>query len=312
MMQVEKRAVEGPISRPMAATAGRPLRAAVVLNPKAGTGVQGFSKLLQRHLSPDAVQYELILTKAAGDAERIARDAAAAGYDMVVAVGGDGTVNEVGRGLLHSKATSMAIVPTGSGNGVARHLGIPISIAGALKRLNNPALKMMDVGRINGHPFFCTAGLGFDAHVSKCFTGSKRRGLVTYARLALREYQAFKAKPISLILNGVSTDAKCYVLAFANAAQYGNNAYIAPLADVADGLLDVCLIQDLPIRRVLRVAYGLAVGDLPKSRAALYTKASEIVVTSDEPIGFHVDGDYMGECERFEVSLSPLAISVCV
>lgn len=310
-MQFEPSAVEGssPIIRP---PTGRQLRAAVVLNPKAGTGVRGFSKLLRRHLSPDAVQYELILTQGPGDAERIAREAAAEGYDMVVAVGGDGTVNEVGRGLLRSRATSMAIVPTGSGNGVARHLGIPISIAGALRRLNNPALKMMDVGRINGHPFFCTAGLGFDAHVSKCFTGSKQRGLLTYARLALQEYRAFKAKPISLGLNGVSTAAQCYVLAFANAAQYGNNVYIAPLADVADGLLDVCLIQDLPIRRALRVAYGLAVGDLPKSRAAVYHKASEIVVTSDEPIGFHVDGDYMGECDRFDVSLSPLAISVCV
>ncbi|MDP3750100.1 MAG: YegS/Rv2252/BmrU family lipid kinase [Phenylobacterium sp.] len=310
-MQFERSALEGssPISRP---TIGRQLRAAVVLNPKAGTGVHGFSKLLRSHLSPDAVRYELILTQGPGDAERIAREAAAEGYDMVVAVGGDGTVNEVGRGLLRSKSTSMAIVPTGSGNGVARHLGIPINIAGALRRLNNPSLKMMDVGRINGHPFFCTAGLGFDAHVSKCFTGSKQRGLLTYARLALREYQAFKAKPISLRLNGVSTAAHCYVLAFANAAQYGNNVYIAPFADVADGLLDVCLIQDMPIRRALRVAYGLAVGDLPKSRAAIYHKASEIVVTSGAPIGFHVDGDYMGECDRFEVSLSPLAISVCV
>ena len=300
---------EAVVREPLAQS--RPLRVLFVRNPQAGRGLRGFGRRLTRHLSPAAVRYDVAFTKGAGDAEQLAREAAGQGYDVVVAVGGDGTVNEVGRGLLGGEA-ALAIIPTGSGNGFARHLGVPLSVSGALRRLNRPTFRKIDVGRINGHPFFCTAGLGFDAHVSKCFAHSRRRGLLTYIRLALREYQTFRATPIELQLNDHSARSNCYVLAFANAAQYGNNAYIAPLADVADGLLDVCLIEDMPIRRAIRVAFGLAFGDLPKSLAATYSKAREIKVRLGEPIGFHADGDYLGESDRFEVHVSPAAISVCV
>ncbi|MBX3483752.1 diacylglycerol kinase family protein [Phenylobacterium sp.] len=290
----------------------RPLRVRFIRNPRAGRGLRGFTRLLKRHLSPDAVDYEVAWTRGRGDAETLAREAAAQGYDVVVAIGGDGTVNEVGRGLLGAEATSLAIIPTGSGNGFARHLRIPLSVPGALRRLNRPTYRHIDVGRINGHPFFCTAGLGFDAHVSKCFAESTRRGLVTYVRLALQEYGAYRPRPVRLTIDGAVSDAQCYVLAFANAAQYGNNAMIAPLADISDGLLDLCLIEEMPVRRALRVAAGLAFGDLPKSRAAIYHKSQEITVTTPEPLGFHVDGDYMGEAQRFDVTVTPLAISVCV
>jgi YegS/Rv2252/BmrU family lipid kinase len=287
-------------------------KALFIVNPTAGAGARAFEGQLKRHLSPAALQYEVAFTATSGDGERIAAQARDGGYDIVVAVGGDGTVNEVARSLLHDERTALAIVPTGSGNGVARHLGIPLGLSAALKMLNRPSVTRMDVGRINGHPFFCTAGLGFDAHVSKRFAGSKWRGLLTYARIALQEYKGFKSKPIRLHLGDRSIDHNCYVLAFANAAQYGNNAFIAPLADVADGLLDLCLIDEMPIRRALRVAYGLTVGDLPQSRAATYYKASQIRVRAEEPIGFHVDGDYMGEANTFDVSISPLALRVCV
>lgn len=287
-------------------------KAVFVVNPKAGDGPGKFVRLLERRLPPAALRYDVAMTAAAGDGERIAANAAAAGYDIVVAVGGDGTVNEVARGLLRDPRAALAIIPTGSGNGAARHLGIPLGVSGALKVLNRPTATRIDVGLINGHPFLCTAGLGFDAHVSKHFARSKTRGMATYARIALQEYSGFRSKPIRLHLDGQGIDHDCYVLAFANAAQYGNNVFIAPLADVADGLLDLCLIEDMPIRRALRVAYGLAAGDLPKSRAAIYYKASQTVVTAQEPIGFHVDGDYMGESDRFEVSVSPLALRVCV
>lgn len=290
----------------------RPLRVRFIRNPNAGRGLRGFARQVKRHLSPDAVDYDVAWTRGRGDAEVLTREAVAQGYDVVVAIGGDGTVNEVGRGLLGAEATSLAIIPTGSGNGFARHLRIPLSVPEALRRLNRPTYRRIDVGRINGHPFFCTAGLGFDAHVSKCFADSTRRGLVTYVRLALQEYGTYKPQPVRLTTNGVASDSQCYVLAFANAAQYGNNAMIAPLADICDGLLDLCLIEEMPMRRALRVAAGLAFGDLPKSRAAIYHKSREITVTTPEPLGFHVDGDYMGEAQRFDVTVTPLAISVCV
>lgn len=290
----------------------KPLRVRFIRNPRAGRGMRGFSRRLSRYLQPANVSYDVAWTNGPGHAEQLARAAAAEGFDIVVAVGGDGTVNEVGRGLIHAERTSLAIIPTGSGNGFARHLNIPLAVPEALKRLNNPTYRRIDVGRINDHPFFCTAGLGFDAHVSKRFADSTQRGLVTYIRLALQEYATFRPRPIELDLNGSKSADQCYVLAFANAAQYGNNAFIAPLADISDGFLDVCLIDDMPLRRAIRVAIGLAFGNLPQSRAATYYKSDEIRITTGEPIDFHADGDYLGQAREFEVGILPLALSVAV
>jgi diacylglycerol kinase family enzyme len=130
--------------------------------------------------------------------------------------------------------------------------------------------------------------------------------------VALREYGRYRAKPIEIELNAQHIRTDCYILAFGNAAQYGNNAYIAPLADIRDGLLDVCLIDSLPLSRALRVAYGLAAGDLPTSGAATYHTAQTVRVSSEQPLGFHLDGDFAGEATDIAVSLEPLALPVVV
>ena len=230
---------------------------------------------------------------------------------MVAAVGGDGTVNEVGRGLLGTE-TALGIVPLGSGNGLARHLGVPLGLADALRRLAAPTFSRMDVGVINGHPFFCTAGLGFDAHVSQQFALAGSRGLSTYLRVTLREYRSYRPVKVHASLNGQEVSTDCYVLAFANASQYGNNAYIAPHADLRDGLLDVCLIDALPVVRAFRVSLAMALGNLPESSAADYFRVPQGRVVAEAPIGFHVDGDYMGHATEFEVNLRPLALAVAV
>ncbi|HEX8350773.1 MAG TPA: YegS/Rv2252/BmrU family lipid kinase [Hymenobacter sp.] len=288
------------------------LRICFILNPNSGTNRrQDVPALLAQHLDPGKVDHEIYRTEYAGHAEELARRAAAAGFRVVVAVGGDGTVNEVGRGLLGTEA-AMGILPRGSGNGLARHLGVPLNIAAAIRRLNAPDFQRMDVGTINNHPFFCTAGLGFDAHVSKCFAAAGTRGLLTYMRVALREYRQFRPTPIRARFGEKNLETDCYVLAFANAAQYGNNAYIAPLADIRDGLLDLCLIDALPFWRAVRVALGLALGDLPSSGAATFHTARQIHVQTTAPLGFHVDGDYVGEESAFEITLAPLALEVAI
>jgi diacylglycerol kinase (ATP) len=227
----------------------------------------------------------------------------------VVAVGGDGTVNEVGRGLLGTN-TALGIVPRGSGNGLARHLRIPLALPAAVQRVCRPGFQRIDVGHINGHAFFCTAGLGFDAHVSKCFAVAGTRGLSTYVKVALREYRTYRPTPVEVHFNNQTLQTDCYVLAFANAAQYGNNAYIAPLADIRDGLLDLCLIDSLPVLRAARVGLALALGNLPASGAAVFHTSRHIRVHTAAPLGFHVDGDYVGDALDFEVALTPLALEV--
>jgi YegS/Rv2252/BmrU family lipid kinase len=287
-------------------------RVCFILNPTSGTNRrQDVPALIERYLDHALVDHALRMTAYAGHAEELARTAAAEGFRTVVAVGGDGTVNEVGRGLLGTSA-ALGILPRGSGNGLARHLEVPLALPAAIRRLSQPEYQRMDVGRINGRFFFCTAGLGFDAHVSKCFAVAGTRGLATYVKVAVSEYRRYEPQPITVTLNNRTLTTDCYMLAFANAGQYGNNAYIAPRADIRDGLLDVCLIDALPLRRAVRVGIGLALGDLPQSGAAVYHTSRHVLVEAETPIGFHVDGDYAGEDTSFEIELLPLALEVAV
>jgi diacylglycerol kinase (ATP) len=283
-----------------------------ILNPIAGPSRRlDMPALIARYFGAVEPDYVIRLTEFAGHAVELARTAATEGFRIVVAIGGDGTVNEVGRGLLGTTA-AMGIVPQGSGNGLARHLKVPLGLPEALRRLTAPSFSHMDVGVINGHPFFCTAGLGFDAHVSQQFAQAGSRGLSTSLRVTMREYRRYQPVAIQANLNGRVNETNCYVLAFANASQYGNNAYIAPLADLRDGLLDVCLIDSLPLIRAARVSLAMALGTLPQSNAAEYFRVSQAKVTAQQPIGFHVDGDYLGHATEFAVELMPLALEVAI
>ncbi|GAC1368268.1 MAG: diacylglycerol kinase family lipid kinase [Hymenobacter sp.] len=283
-----------------------------IINPQAGPSRRlDLPALIARHFGAREADYEISPTAYAGHAVELARAAATEGFEVVVAVGGDGTINEVGRGLLGT-AAALGMVPLGSGNGLARHLKVPLALPAALRRLAAPTFSRMDVGMLNGHAFFCTAGLGFDAHVSQHFAQAGSRGLSTYLRVTLREYRRYRPVAVRADLNGQVLETDCYVLAFANASQYGNNAYIAPLADLRDGQLDVCLIDALPLGRAIRVSLGMALGNLPQSTAAAYFRVPRGRVEARAPIGFHVDGDYLGHATEFEVELLPLALAVAV
>lgn len=289
-------------------------RTCFIFNPTAGTGRRAdFLTLLARQFGPEARgDYLLCPTEGPGHATELARTAAQAGCRVVVAVGGDGTVNEVGCGLLHQEGTAMGIVPRGSGNGLARHLKVPLNLGAALRRLRRPTFSRMDVGTLNGRPFFCTAGLGFDARVSQQFALAGSRGLSTYLRVTVQEYQTFAPVPVVVETNGLTLNTDCYVLAFANASQYGNNAYIAPNANLQDGLLDMCLLDALPPWRAVQVVLGMALGTLPRTGGAAYRHTRRATVRAVAPIGCHADGDYLGHGTEFEIDLLPLALEVAV
>lgn len=285
-----------------------------ILNPASGTNRgHDVPAQLARYAAAAGAEFEVVLTERAGHAVELARQAAGRGFRTVAAVGGDGTVNEVARGLLGT-AAALGIVARGSGNGLARHLRLPLDLPAAVRRACQPtAFQRIDVGCINGREFFCTAGLGFDAHVSKMFAQAGTRGLSTYVKVALREYRRYRPTPMQLTLHTAQVfDTSCYVLAFANAAQYGNNAYIAPRADIQDGLLDLCLIDGLSLPRAVRVGLGLALGTLPTSGGAVYHTSHHVRVHAARPLGFHVDGDYVADATDFEVTLTPLALEVAV
>jgi diacylglycerol kinase (ATP) len=281
-----------------------------ILNPKSGrTSQLNVPDLLSRYLDASRFTYQLVYTEYAGHATELARQGAQQGYQVVGAIGGDGTVNEVARGLLDTDAI-LAILPKGSGNGLARHLGIPMNIRHAIRIINEYYYSAIDTCSINEHPFFCTAGIGFDAYISSIFANNTKRGLQTYVRLVLQEFSKFKPQEALLQLNQQQLKTTVFVVAFANATQYGNNAHIAPQADIRDGLLDVCLIRDLDFRKAINLSLGMLTKRIAAGSSAEYFTTTAIDVTSEQNFKFHADGEYVGEASHFNVSINPLSLKV--
>ncbi|MBB6610829.1 YegS/Rv2252/BmrU family lipid kinase [Pontibacter sp. Tf4] len=287
-------------------------RVRFIINPVSGTRSKvDVAARIKLYLDHGKLDHDIVYTDYAGHATELAAAAAAANYSIVVAVGGDGTVNEVARGLRHTD-TALAILPKGSGNGLARHLHIPLQLNSAIKMLSTGKITRIDSGTINDMPFFTTAGIGFDAYISSVFAGNKRRGLKTYVELVLKEVRAYKHLPVKVWLNEKELQTDCFVLAFANAAQYGNNAYIAPLADIQDGLLDVCLIRQLDFVKALNLSYCMLTRQLANPHSAEYFKTTEVRVETEVPMMFHVDGEFKGKENQFEVKINPLSLKVLI
>ena len=289
-------------------------KALAIINPISGTGSKkSLPELLGRAYSD--LPYELFLTytKEAGHGYELARRAASEGYDHVIAVGGDGTVNEVARALRHTD-TALGILPKGSGNGLARAVGLSMSTDGAIKALVSGRRIAIDCCEVEGIPFFCTCGMGFDAAVSKQFAEVGTRGPVTYLQTMIREYARFSPDTYRVTLGeGEETlETEAFVLVVANASQYGNNAYIAPEADLSDGLLDLVLIRPFsPIEA------PIVLGDLMRRRLGgnkYYSaqKTTQVCIERSQPGPVHVDGEPLELGTTLRVSLHHRALQVIV
>ena len=195
-----------------------------IVNPKSGTqSKKNIIHIIKERIDKNAIDYVIVETKFAGHAVTLAKEAVDEGADVVVAIGGDGTVNEVARSLVHTN-TALAIIPCGSGNGLARHLNIPMDAKGAIDIINNNEIICMDYGKINSKPFFCTCGVGFDAFVSLKFAGSNKRGLLTYLENTLHESLSYVPESYEIESEEGTKKYKAFLIACANASQYGNNA----------------------------------------------------------------------------------------
>ena len=285
-----------------------------IINPISGTGSKkSIPDLLARAYAP--LEHELLLTytKAAGHAEELARRAAEEGYDHVIAVGGDGTVNEVARGLVGSK-TALAIVPKGSGNGLARALGLSMSTDRVIKQLASGRRITIDSCLMNGQPFFCTCGMGFDAAVSRSFAEASTRGPVTYLRTMIDEYRAFKPESYRIILDeGERTiETEAFVLVVANASQYGNNAYIAPEADLSDGMLDLAIIRPFPVLEAALVLGDLMRGKLADNKYYYTERVRNVRIERTSGGSVHLDGEPLVMSEHIDVSLRPHSLEVLI
>ncbi|GAB2766851.1 diacylglycerol kinase family lipid kinase [Rhabdobacter roseus] len=224
----------------------------------------------------------------------------------VVAVGGDGTVNEVARALVHTP-TPLGILPLGSGNGLARHLGLPLTLKASLQRVLAGSVSTIDSARLNEYPFFGLAGMGFDAHVGQLFSQQAQRGLATYVKVAMEAYWPYQ--PQTYVVNGKPQPA--FSLSFANAGQFGNNAWVAPQADLSDGLLDVCTVAPFPKLYGTALSYLLFTRQMPLSTYVSYQKVQEIWVETEQPPLIHYDGEPVQlATTRVDVRIVPQSLRV--
>jgi len=283
-----------------------------ILNPVSGTiSKAGVPELIDNTIDKDIYDYETVFTERAGHATEIASAEVANGTDIVVAVGGDGTVNEVGRALIHT-STALAILPCGSGNGLARHLMLPMNLKKSIETINKGVVHDLDYGVINGIPFFCTCGIGFDAFVSMKFAEAGKRGPITYVENVLREGLRYKPETYTITDETGTKMRKAFLISCANASQYGNNAYIAPHASMADGLLDIIIMEPFDMFDAPQISMDLFSKTIENNSKIKMLKSSKILVKRQKEGYIHYDGDPVMAGTEIEIHVEHKGIKMVV
>ncbi len=280
-------------------------RMMVIVNPISGTrSKEGVGPMICKELRRLGYVVELRNTTAGGDAMKWAREAADKNFYGVVVCGGDGTVNEAASGLVGSR-TALAIVPMGSGNGLARHLQVPLNLKGALKVIEEDRILDCDYGTANAKPFFCTFGVGIDAIVTEKFNKLPKRGLKQYVLSLLDEFPTYRGEEYKILINGHILTDKALLIAVCNASQYGNNAYIAPEASIKDGLLDVTIIHTGNMINRALVGLDVLVGLIGKTAKSTTIRTSDVTIIRKKTGPVHLDGEPDTMPERIDVSCHP-------
>ena len=249
-------------------------------------------------------------TQRRGHAISLANEASKNGFDYVVAVGGDGTINEVARGLLNSD-TPMGILPRGSGNGLARHLGISVILTDAIDNLFHNKVMKIDTLSINDKLSLNVSGIGFDGHVANLFANKKIRGLVGYVRITVKEYFQFQEFEAEVSVDNQTVVRKSFIIAVANSSQYGNNIKIAPLASVRDGILHLTVMRKIPLYRLDHI-FTFLKGSLTNSEMFEILEGKEVRIKTSQPVPYHIDGEPCGLNNSFNIQLRPASLSVLV
>lgn len=283
-----------------------------VINPKSGT--QSKDQIL--HLIDDKLDKakyiaEVIYTEYAGHAVEIAKQKAEEGVYAVVAVGGDGTINEIARSLVHTQ-TALGIIPCGSGNGLARHLQIPMDAKKSIEIINDGVVDIIDYGLINSVPFFCTCGVGFDAFVSLKFANAGKRGPLTYLEKTLQESLKYQPETYELETENGTLKYKAFLIACGNASQYGNNAYIAPQATLTDGLLDVTILEPFTVLDVPSLSFQLFNKTIDQNSRIKTFRCSSLRINRAKEGVVHFDGDPMMTGKNIDVKLIKKGLQVIV
>jgi len=257
------------------------------------------------------IECRIEFTQKRGHATELSQWAVDQKMDMVFAVGGDGTVNETAQGLIGSNL-AMGIFPKGSGNGLARHLRVPMGFKEYLQLISSHQVELIDTMYINGNVSVNVSGIGFDGHVAGMFANKKKRGLFGYAKLVINEFRKFKSFEAAVEMNGNKFQAKSFIIAIANSSQFGNNAKVAPQASVLDQLMDVSFIRKIPLSEIIGFAGKMFSGNLDKSSFVDMHKSKRISIQLTEPMAFHIDGEAFSPIREFEAVINPASLRVLV
>jgi len=283
-----------------------------IMNPISGTSSKAaVPSLIDSTLDKEQFEYEIKMTERAGHASELAAEARDNHADIVVAVGGDGTVNEVARSITHSD-TALGILPCGSGNGLARHLLLPLNLKKSIEVINACEIRPLDYGVINGYPFFCTCGMGFDAFVSMKFAESGKRGPISYAENILKEGLKYKPETYTLEDETGTKQYKAFLISCANASQYGNNAYIAPQASMSDGLMDVIIMEPFDVIEAPQVSFDMFNKTLDKNSKIKTFRCKKLHISRSNPGVIHYDGDPVMTGADIDVHLEEKGIKIIV
>lgn len=283
-----------------------------IVNPISGHHDKSkFPSIVDNLIDKDKYDYTITMTERGGHAAELTKQAIDNEYDIIVAVGGDGTINEVATNMIGARQT-FAIVPYGSGNGLARHLHLPLKPKKVITEVINKGVKSkIDTATMNGVPYISIAGVGFDAIIADFFAKDPKRGIKTYVKLVTKEYMHFQPKNYHLILDD-KNEIYCNPLfiSFANSNQFGSNAVVSPHASLNDGLLDVCIFKKPSFIQVPWVAERLLTQRIDRTHFVDIHKASKIKVIREKDEIVNIDGEAIMMSKDIEVEINPLSLNI--
>lgn len=281
-----------------------------IINPISGIKKKNsLQQIINDETDKNCFELSVKYTEYAGHGKEIAQQAVKNKFDIVVAVGGDGTINEISSQLIHTD-TALGIIPKGSGNGLARFLKIPLDERKAVQLINKINIMEIDALKLNGSYSVNVAGIGFDAHIAHLFDAYGKRGFKSYAKLIYKEYKKYKSKKYRLIIDGKAIERQAFAISFANSSQFGNNAHIAPLAKIDDGLIDVCILKDFPPYKAISLVIQLYTKNLPKSRYYKVLKAKNIKIDSSTELLGHIDGEAVSFGHELDIKILPKSLKI--
>ena len=282
-----------------------------IINPISGKAQhKGLESRIEKLLDLNKFDFDYLYTERAKHATELAQQAAHENIDVVVAVGGDGTMNECAKGLLGSQ-TALAVLPCGSGNGFAFYFGMERNINKAIKQLNISDFKTIDTCTANGVPFFNVSGVGFDAHIANLFATTKVRGFSSYIKLVLRECANYPAQDYFLEYDGKKEVYNAVIISWANASQFGNGAQISPESKVDDGLIEICVLKDFKRILVPVLLYRLFTGKIHQSKYMTIIKTKSISIFCQNGQS-HIDGESQDLGKEIHIYTHPKTLKVFV